>query len=280
MHLVGAEYLVEEFLGVFGGAKHDDFRYGEFEVGFHVCGHGLVHVEHGGEFSLVAVARVEGVEHNLVANLAALEFGCFVGVLEECGAYDGVEHLDGVFCFVYSAVGVEFHHHAFYEGLVFEFFAGLLRAEAFAHHLVLFGAHFVGHLDGVVGEGDVFVDFKVEFGGEANFVGEGVCFVGIGEFLHVEGKGLAEDVEFVVLDIFEYFAVNNVVDNVGFYLLAEATAKLVHRHVTLAEAGDYVGCCDFFEFFLYGFGVVGGLNVNDDFAGDIGSLVKSYVHIY
>lgn len=277
--LVGAEYAGIELLVVLGVAHYDDFGDGELEVGIDFSRFLLVDVEHRGDFGGVAVAGVAGIEDNLVAHLLVLEFLTLLVRGEELRAYNCRNDLDGVLALLDAAVGVELHHRALDEAVGLGHFAGLLLAEALAESFVLLLHHLVAYFDGIVGDVDILVELDVELGSESEVILESeVGLVLEVKLHHFHGHGVAENFEFVVLDVFDDCAVHHLVDDIAGDLTAEAALKVGYGYMAFAEAGDGVGLAYLFEVFFYFICIIGCNDVDGESCADIRCLLHIYVH--
>ena len=91
--------------------------------------------------------------------------------------------------------------------------------------------------------------------------------------------GLAEDIEFVVFDIFENSVDGEVVEHFHLHVGAEALAQLVDVDMAFAEAGNIFGFADVFELFGHFVGVVGRSEFYFDHGFEIAGFVVANVHV-
>ena len=157
--------------------------------------------------------------------------------------------------------------------------SGLLLAESLAESFVLFLHHLFAYFDGIVGDGDIFVELDVESGseGEVIFKSE-VALVFEIEFDHFNGHGVAEHFKLVVVDIIDDCLVDGLVDHVAGNLLAKSALEVGHRYVSLAEAGDGVGLAYLLEVFFYFSFIVGGGDLYSESTTYFRRLLHAYVH--
>ena len=78
----------------------------------------------------------------------------------------------------------------------------------------------------------------------------------------------------VLLYIVDYCMIDGLVDDIAHDIFAETATELVDVDMSLAEAGDIVGCTDFFEFGVYFGLVVVFLDIDCEFAGDVTDFFK------
>ena len=242
---VAGEYFFIKFLAMLCGLEHDDFGDCKFEIAGECNGFVLVHVEHGGKFSCIAVACLEGVEHHLVADFLAEEQGCLVFVGEVHGGNDAIDNLHCIFVGAHCAVFGQLHDGTFHKGFGINFLAWNLCAETLAEGGVLLFHHFVSYVDGVVGHCDVLVKLYVDFGSETDFVFESVVGVVEVDFLDFNGEGFAENVKLVFADIIDYGTINLFVEHVAFHVFAEAATQLVDAYMAPCGSRESGVCGQF-----------------------------------
>ena len=84
--------------------------------------------------------------------------------------------------------------------------------------------------------------------------------------------------DLVVFDIFESGIGSYVVENAGFYLLAESLLELCHVDMTFAEAGYLTVLTDILKFFLHAGGIICFFDFYDQPAFELAGLFECYVH--